>query len=234
MPDELEWRRVSASPTSRDGKQWPFVTPMDLLRFKPLPPLARVRLGAAVLALQQRPATARRSRTSPRASGSSATWAGRLARAVGPAAARQVRRARRRRSRWSGCGASCGCGADRRRRARGEARLPARTRGSRCSHALQERIEARRRARADRPPGRAARRAGDGFAVTPGAPDSFRARPRPARVRRRSSRERYDARAGHGARATSSSRLLEPGAAARGGLPARGRAASSTSRRCAC
>ena len=38
-----------------DGKQWPFVTPMDLLRFKPLPPLARVRLGAAVLAIQRGP-----------------------------------------------------------------------------------------------------------------------------------------------------------------------------------
>ena len=38
-----------------DGRQWPFVTPMDLLRFKPLPPLARVRLGAAVLAIQRGP-----------------------------------------------------------------------------------------------------------------------------------------------------------------------------------
>ena len=31
------------------------MTPMDLLRFKPLPPLARVRLGAAVLAIQRGP-----------------------------------------------------------------------------------------------------------------------------------------------------------------------------------
>ncbi len=39
----------------RRASQWPFVTPLDLLRFKPLPPLARVRLGAAVLAIQRGP-----------------------------------------------------------------------------------------------------------------------------------------------------------------------------------
>ena len=58
-----------------DGRQWPFVTPLDLLRFKPLPPLARVRMGAAVLAIQRGPATRRRSSASPRARGSSAAWA---------------------------------------------------------------------------------------------------------------------------------------------------------------
>ena len=35
------------------GRQWPFTTPGDLLRFKPLPPLSRVRMGAAVVALQR-------------------------------------------------------------------------------------------------------------------------------------------------------------------------------------
>ena len=54
MPDELEWITSSVAYFT-DGKQWPFVTPMDLLRFKPLPPLARVRLGAAVLAIQRGP-----------------------------------------------------------------------------------------------------------------------------------------------------------------------------------
>ena len=54
MEDELEWISSSVAYFA-DGKQWPFVTPMDLLRFKPLPPLARVRLGAAVLAIQRGP-----------------------------------------------------------------------------------------------------------------------------------------------------------------------------------
>jgi protoporphyrinogen oxidase len=52
MPDELEWRPSSVAMFAR-GRQWPFTTPGDLLRFGPLPPLARVRMGAAVLALQR-------------------------------------------------------------------------------------------------------------------------------------------------------------------------------------
>ena len=35
------------------GRQWPFTTPGDLLRFGPLPPFDRVRMGAAVVALQR-------------------------------------------------------------------------------------------------------------------------------------------------------------------------------------
>jgi len=54
MPEELEWLSSSVAYFA-DGKQWPFVTPMDLLRFKPMPPLARIRLGAAVVALQKGP-----------------------------------------------------------------------------------------------------------------------------------------------------------------------------------
>jgi protoporphyrinogen oxidase len=54
MPDELEWLTSSVAYFSQ-GRQWPFVTPMDLLRFKPLPALARLRLGAVVLALQRGP-----------------------------------------------------------------------------------------------------------------------------------------------------------------------------------
>src|SRR5215218_2361311 len=54
MEDELEWLSSSVAYFA-DGRQWPFVTPLDLLRFKPLPPLARVRLGAAVLAIQRGP-----------------------------------------------------------------------------------------------------------------------------------------------------------------------------------
>jgi len=52
MPDELEWRPSSVAVF--DGRRlWPFVTAADLLRFGPLPPAARVRLGAAVLAVQR-------------------------------------------------------------------------------------------------------------------------------------------------------------------------------------
>ena len=54
MEDELEWITSSVAYFA-DGKQWPFVTPLDLLRFKPLPPLARIRLGAVVFALQRGP-----------------------------------------------------------------------------------------------------------------------------------------------------------------------------------
>jgi protoporphyrinogen oxidase len=52
MPDELEWRPSSVAMFAR-GRQWPFTTPGDLLRFRPLPPLARVRMGVAVLVLQR-------------------------------------------------------------------------------------------------------------------------------------------------------------------------------------
>jgi protoporphyrinogen oxidase len=52
MPDELEWRPSSVAMFAH-GRQWPFTTPGDLLRFGPLPPLSRVRMGAAVLALQR-------------------------------------------------------------------------------------------------------------------------------------------------------------------------------------
>lgn len=52
MPDELEWRPSSVAMFAH-GRQWPFTTPGDLLRFGPLPLFDRVRMGAAVLALQR-------------------------------------------------------------------------------------------------------------------------------------------------------------------------------------
>jgi protoporphyrinogen oxidase len=52
MPDELEWRPSSVA-FFADGRSWPFVTPQDLLRFKPLSPFSRVRMGAAVVGLQR-------------------------------------------------------------------------------------------------------------------------------------------------------------------------------------
>lgn len=53
MGDELEWRPSSMA-FFVDGRQWAFNGAMDLLRFRPLPPLARVRMGLAVLLLQKR------------------------------------------------------------------------------------------------------------------------------------------------------------------------------------
>ena len=52
MPDELEWRPSSVAMFAH-GRQWPFTTPVDLLRFGPLPPPARLRMGAAAVALQR-------------------------------------------------------------------------------------------------------------------------------------------------------------------------------------
>jgi protoporphyrinogen oxidase len=52
MPDAIEWRPSSVAFFAR-GALHPFVTPLDLLRFRPLSPPARVRMGAAVLALQR-------------------------------------------------------------------------------------------------------------------------------------------------------------------------------------
>jgi protoporphyrinogen oxidase len=52
MPDAIEWRPSSVAFFAR-GALHPFVTPLDLLRFRPLSPPARVRMGAAALALQR-------------------------------------------------------------------------------------------------------------------------------------------------------------------------------------
>jgi protoporphyrinogen oxidase len=51
LPSELEWRASSVA-FFLDGRSWPFVSPLDLLRFRPLPPISRVRMGLSVLALQ--------------------------------------------------------------------------------------------------------------------------------------------------------------------------------------
>ena len=53
MPDGIEWRPSSVA-FFAGGKSHPFSTPLDLLRFAPMTPLSRVRLGAAVLNLQYR------------------------------------------------------------------------------------------------------------------------------------------------------------------------------------
>jgi protoporphyrinogen oxidase len=53
IPDELEWRPSSVAMFS-GGRNHPFTTPLDLLRYTPLSPASRLRMGAAVLALQRR------------------------------------------------------------------------------------------------------------------------------------------------------------------------------------
>jgi len=53
MPDELEWRPSSVA-FFAEGRSWPFNGPLDLLRFRPLSPAARLRMGLAVVLLQRR------------------------------------------------------------------------------------------------------------------------------------------------------------------------------------
>lgn len=52
LADELEWHESSLACFAH-GRLWPFTTPRDLLRFGPLPPAARLRMGAGALALQR-------------------------------------------------------------------------------------------------------------------------------------------------------------------------------------
>jgi protoporphyrinogen oxidase len=53
LPDELEWRQSSMA-MFVDGRLYPFTTPLDLLRFKPMSLLGRLRMGFAALWLQRR------------------------------------------------------------------------------------------------------------------------------------------------------------------------------------
>lgn len=52
MPGELEWRPSSVA-FFVDGRSLPFTTPLDLLRFRPLSVRSRLRMGMAVLRLQR-------------------------------------------------------------------------------------------------------------------------------------------------------------------------------------
>jgi protoporphyrinogen oxidase len=52
MPEELEWRPSSMA-FFLEGRSWPFTSPLHLLRFGPLKPAARIRMGLAVLKLQK-------------------------------------------------------------------------------------------------------------------------------------------------------------------------------------
>ncbi len=50
LPGELEWHTSSVGIWAR-GRVWPFVSPLDLLRYRPLPLADRLRLGYSVLRL---------------------------------------------------------------------------------------------------------------------------------------------------------------------------------------
>ena len=201
-----------ASAYFADGRQWPFVTPLDLLRFRPLPPLARVRHGRGRAGLQRcgrRPAR--------RSSGVTARawierWMGRarLARRSGGRCCAASSASAPTTSRWSGCGASCGCAAA----SDARARRSSATRGARWEPLFERAARARSRRGGgrvliDRP---AARGSATRLRRSPRArPGSFRRGHDPRAFDADGEPERYDARAGHAAQ-----RRLR--AAARAGL----------------
>ena len=53
LPGELEWHTSSVGIWAR-GRVWPFVSPLDLLNYRPLPLVDRLRLGDSVLRLTAR------------------------------------------------------------------------------------------------------------------------------------------------------------------------------------
>jgi protoporphyrinogen oxidase len=53
LPGQLEWHRSTVGIWAR-GRVWPFVGPLDLLRYRPLAPVDRLRLGLAMLRLVRR------------------------------------------------------------------------------------------------------------------------------------------------------------------------------------
>jgi protoporphyrinogen oxidase len=189
MPDELEWRPSSVAFFAH-GRQWPFVTPGDLLRFGPLPPLARVRMGAAVLGLQRLGR-----RPEPYEGVTARAW---IERWMGRAAWREVwgpllrgkfgARAEDVAMVWLWSKLRLRRGDD-----AGEERLgyPRRS-WEPLFEALRASIEAHGgRVLIDRPVARVARDA-DGLLLTPGAPGSFRAGHDPRAFAPAGEPERYD------------------------------------------
>src|SRR5919205_4503327 len=187
MPAELEWRD-SSNAFFVQGRQWPFTSPLDLLRFKPLTPLGRVRMGAAVVALQR---------------------FGRDQARYEEITAAEWIRSRMGRGAWDHVWGPLlrGKFGDRaediamvwlwskltlRRQLEGEE-----ARGEKLGYPkhswelLLETLAARTNVLADRPAARL-ERDGDGFLVTPGAPDSFRRGHDPRTFETGGEPERYD------------------------------------------
>jgi protoporphyrinogen oxidase len=190
MADELEWLESSVAYFA-GGRQWPFVTPLDLLRFGPLPPAARIRMGLAVLALQRGPGD-----PAPFERLTAREW---IERWMGRAAWRSV---------WEPLlRGKFGARADAiamvwlqnklrlRREDAGEERLGyPRSSWERLFEALRASIEQRGgRVLIDRPAARIAQEDDGGFRLTPAAPGAFRAGHDPRGFTRGGEDERYDA-----------------------------------------
>ena len=176
MGEEIEWRPSSVA-TWADGRLWPFVTPRDLLTFRPLPLRSRIRMGLAVLRVRQERARRHAVRAAHRARlGRGGDGSGRRGTRSGGRSCAASSAAGPKRSRRPGCGASCRFGArSRGRSARKEMLGYPRGSFERLYTALRERIEARGGVVSiDRPVQRLARRDDGGFWVWPGAPGSFR------------------------------------------------------------
>jgi protoporphyrinogen oxidase len=58
IDDDIHWRPSSVG-LFVDGKLWPFTSPADLLRFKPMSLRSRIRMGRAVLRVQRKETDAR-------------------------------------------------------------------------------------------------------------------------------------------------------------------------------
>jgi protoporphyrinogen oxidase len=171
LPEELEWRESTTAMLAR-GRLWPFTTPGDLLRFKPMPPLDRVRMGAAAVALQRFAG-----RPEPYERITAREW---IERRMGRAAWREVwgpvfrgkfgERAEQIAMVWLWSKLRLRRGED----ARDERLGYPRDSWEVLLQTLRDRIEAGGgRVLIDRPAARIAPD-GDGWTVTPGAPDSFR------------------------------------------------------------
>jgi protoporphyrinogen oxidase len=189
LGDELEWRESTTAMLAR-GRLWPFTTPGDLLRFRPMPLLARVRMGAAAVALQ-------------RFAGSPEPYEGVTARAwierwMGRAAWREVwgpllrgkfgERAEDIAMVWLWSKLRLRRGED----AREERLGYPRSSWEPLLEALRDRVTAGGgRVMPDRPAARIAP-AGDGWEVTPGAPDAFRSGHDPRAFPAGGAPERYD------------------------------------------
>ena len=152
--------RTSSSGATRrtsffiDGKQWPFTSPLDLLRFKPLSPLgarAHGRRRAGRAEVRPRPGARTSGVTArdvdPQAHGPRRPGTSCGGRCCGRSSATAPRR-----SRWCGCGASSRCAASSRARRRAARSSATRgTRGSCCWRRWPTRSRQRRRVLIDRP-----------------------------------------------------------------------------------